>query len=244
MTPKLNWRRIGGVNIFELEGIFSESWLTRGKQEMTTVLNRCPSTGLLFNLRSLERVDHPGAEWILDTTRKAPKGGILGQNLASFFVAEYLRPSEPLPIFETQREAIEYFGKEFAQNGEGSSSGEDKRLFPRIKTALPVELSCKEAGSAFRFEAAVLNLSEGGFYGRFLDSKTEGLATQALDPFDLKLLTVRLSLPGWQGVKTDGKVLRTRREQAGDGVMAVEFYNLNSTDRQKIQNFLDKASVK
>ncbi len=232
------------MNIFELEGVFSEPSIKRGEQEMSAVLNRCPSTGVLFNLRSLERVDHRGAEWILDTTRKATKGGILGQNPASFFVAEYMRPSEPLPIFNSEREAIEYFGKEFAQNGEGTSSGPEKRMFPRIRTALPVELSCKEAGSAFRFEAAVLNLSEGGFYGRFLDTKTEGLAAQALDPFDLKMLSIRLSLPGPRGIKMDGKVLRTRRERSGDGALAVGFYNLGSTDRQKIQSFLEKAAVK
>ncbi|GEM_PF-1200765 len=242
VIPKLNWRRIGDVNIFELEGIFSEPWIKRSQQEMTSVLTECPSRGLLFNLRSLVRLDSSGAKLILDTTRLAPRGGIVGQNLSSYFVSEQMNPNECIPIFENETEAIRHFGSELAQDGKGPDPRREKRLFPRIKTALPVELEWREGGARFKFEAVVLNLSEGGLYGRFLNSKTEAQASKTLDPFDLKMLTLGLLFPDQERIKISGKVLRTGRK-SDPGAFAVEFYDLGTPELQKIRGFLENQTV-
>lgn len=244
MATRLNWRRIGSVNIFELESAFSDSWIPRVRKQMGALLQRCPANGLLFNMAGLERVDEDGATCILETVRESRKGGILGQNLSSFFVAEQMDPAEPLPIFETKSEAIMYFGKELAQTAEGVEQSKEKRLFPRIETALPVSIECREDGKVLRYEAVVLNLSEGGLCARFLDSQTENLAVHTLDPFDLRILALKLSLPGNRLVRAEGKVLRDLREQPGGSAFAVEFYNLQAGGRHKIQNFLESAAVK
>ena len=237
MIPKFNWRRIGGVNIFELQGVFAEPWLHRNEEEMGNILTGHPSSGVLINLRELERIDRPGAEVILGTARKPHKGGILGQNLSTYFVAEHMNPNESIPIFERESEAIRYFGKEFAEKDEAAER--EKRKFPRVPTGLPVELDLKEEGGGlFSFEAVVLNLSEGGFFGRFLDTKTEELARRILDPYDLKMLKIRLKLADDEIVKTEGKVLRAEEETAVPSGVAVEFYNLRTEDKQKIQAFL------
>ena len=240
MVPKLQWRRIGGVNIFELQGVFAEPWLNRNKQEMAELLTVHPGSGLLINLREVERIDRLGAETILKAARQTQKGGILGQNLTTYFVAEHMSPNEPIPIFEKDKEAIGYFEREFA---EADTLMElEKRRFPRIKTALSVEFELKNEKESFYFEAVVLNLSEGGLFCRFLNSKAEELANRVLDPYDLKMLTIHLSLKNEKILKAEGKVLRAGKESMEMSGIALQFYNLTVQDKEKIKAFLAPAS--
>lgn len=239
MVPRLQWRRIGGVNIFELQGIFAEPWLNRNRQEMSELLELHPGSSLLMNLREVERIDRPGAETILKAVRLTQKGGILGQNLSTYFVAEHMSPNEPIPIFEREKEAIGYFEKEFAEPDENSEV--EKRHLPRIDTALPVEFELKDEKDLFFFEAVVLNLGEGGFFAQFLDSKTEELAARVLDPYDLKMLKIQLSLKDGKILKTEGKVLRTWKDAQEWGGVAVQFYHLPSEGEGRIRAFLARG---
>lgn len=239
MTTKLRWRKIGGVNIFELSGIFAGPESETNRNEMHTILQKNPSSGLLIDLRDVEKIDLAGAQTILATARKINKGGILGQNLSAYYVAEQMEPNEPIPIFEKDREVINYFDREFAELD--SNPELEKRQFPRIATALPAELELKDERNIYFFDTVVLNLSEGGFYGKFLDSKTEEMAIRLLDPFDLKMLRIRLSLRG-KILRTEGKILRTEAETSGAAGVAVGFYNLRPEDREKVQTYL--ASTK
>lgn len=243
MIPKMHWRKIGDVNIFELEGVFSDPWLGRPKEEITGLLGRNPSNALLVNLRMLERVDRPGAELILENVRKVSKGGILGRNLSSSFVAESMDPNESIPIFEKGNEAITYFGKELAQAPAASVIRQEKRSFPRLKTALAAEFEWTDEGGVFSFEVVVLNLSEGGFYGRFLDSKTEELASRKLDPFDLKLLSVHLTLEPNEILEIGGKILRKEKEESELGGVAIGFYNIQTEDHEKIKACLEAQQL-
>ncbi len=236
MATKLRWRKIGGVNIFELSGVFAGSELERNKTEMQTILKKNPSSGLLIDLREVEKIDLAGAQTILDAARQTHKGGILGQNLSAYYVAEQMEPNEPIPIFEKDREVINYFDREFAELDLNPEM--EKRRFPRIATALPAELEFKDEKNIYFFDTVVLNLSEGGFFGKFLDSKTEELASRLLDPYDLKMLKIRLSLRG-KILRTEGKVLRAEAETTGASGVAIQFYNLRPEDREKVQVFLE-----
>ena len=242
MVPRLQWRRIGNVNIFELQGVFIEPWLNQNKEEMAGLFEEHPASGLLINLREVERIDHQGVETILRTARLSDKGGILGQNISSYFVAENMDPNEAIPIFEKESDAITYFQREFAEPDE--TAGKEKRRFQRINAAIPVEFELREENQTFRFEAVVLNLSEGGFFGRFLDSRTEEVAGRVLDPYDLKMLKIHLGLGEGKGLKMEGKILRTDKEAVEPSGVAVEFYHLRADDREKIREFLVSKGVK
>ena len=233
MIPKFNARRIGEVAIFELQGAFTNPWVNRIKDEMIETMNEEEAKGLLFNVRETEKVDDPGALAILQMVRQAPKGGIWGHNLTAYFIAEHMNPQEPIPIFEKGTEAVGYFGKEFA-----GRSRNEKRRFPRVKTALPVELELEDFGDEFLFEGVVTNLSAGGFYAYFLDAASEELARRKLDPYDLKLLKIRLKPDRSRPIETEGKVLRTGRESSVTQGVAVEFYNLKAADGERIREFL------
>lgn len=235
MTKRLRWRKIGGVNIFELSGVFAGSEVEQNKSEMQSILQKNPSSGLLIDLREVVKIDLAAAQTILATARTINKGGILGQNLSAYYVAEQMEPNEPIPIFEKDREVINYFDREFAELD--SNPELEKRQFPRIATALPAELELKDERNIYFFDVVVLNLSEGGLFGKFLDSKTEELATRLLDPYDLKMLKIRLSLGG-KILRTEGKVLRAEAEATGASGVAIQFYDLRPEDREKVKVFL------
>lgn len=241
MIPKLEWRKIGAVNVLELNGILAEPWVSRTRDRMTELLEEHPSRGLLFNLRELEKVDRPGAETILETLRRPAKGAILGHNLSVYFIAEHMNPQEKIPIFEREREAIHYFGPELAL--EGGEKAREKRRFPRIMTALPAEFEVSDFEEPFVFEVVVTNLSEGGLYGVFLDSESEELARRTLDPFNLKMLEVRLELPGREKVEMEGKLLRVGTEVPDALGMGIEFYNVKPQDENQIHEFLKREGA-
>jgi len=236
MVPRFHARAIGEVDIFEIQGLFVEPWVQRIKGEMTRTLEEGGGSGLLFNVREVEKVDRSGAEAVLETLRSRSKGGILGHNLSAYFIAEHMSPQEPIPIFQSEREAIGYFAQEFAK-GNKLPHGERRRL-PRTKTALPAEFELKRLDEDFSFSAVVTNLSTGGLYGYFLDSKTEELADRLLDPFDLKMFRVRLGGEGKGGIVVEGKVLRAERSFSEVQGIAVEFYNLQPEDEAKIEGLL------
>lgn len=237
MIPRLNSRRIGSVNIFELNGIFAEPWVERIEEGIKTKIEEKPAHGLLFNLKEVERVDRHGAESILEVVRGAKRNGILGHNLSTYFVAEHMSPNEPIPIFENGTQAIGYFKNEFAEPDPDAPQLK-RRKFPRIHTALPMEFELREYGSTFFFEAVVTNLSEGGLFCYFLDSQSEELATRTLDPFDLKLLDLRLMLTDSEILRPQGKVLRMAKELPDVQGLAIEFYNMSIKDQEKLYSFL------
>jgi hypothetical protein len=138
------------VDIFEVRGVFAEPWVKRISGEMNRTLEEDETKGLLFNVREVEKVDHPGAEAVLNVVRGRRKGGILGHNLSAYFIAEHMNPSEPIPIFAKGNEAIGYFGKEFAEGVK--SPLEDRRRLPRTKTALPVEFELNNLDEKFYLE--------------------------------------------------------------------------------------------
>ena len=231
------------MNIFELNGTFAEPWVGRIEEGIKRKITESPSHGLLFNLKDVEKVDSHGVNSILNVVRSQKKNGILGHNLSTYFVAEHMSPNEPIPIFENGKQAIGYFKKEFAELDPDQPELK-RRKFPRVETALPMEFELKEFGSHFFFEAVVTNLSEGGLYCYFLDSHSEELASRTLDPFDLKLLDLRLILSEKETLKSQGKVIRTAKGDPDMQGLALEFYNLVPKDQQRLRLFLKEAGEK
>lgn len=242
MEAKLEWRKIGEVNILELEGIFSDPWSANGGSRISQHLEAHPASGLLINLRAVQRLDQHAAELLLGVLRKASKGGILGYNLPSYYVAEHMVPNEPIPVFEKENQAIRYFGKELAQASVDQTA--EKRMFPRIPVALPLEFEFRdeEEKKTYAFEAIALNLSEGGLCAEFLDFKNERLFDHVLDPFDLRMLSIRLSLGEPQWLRMKGKLLRLQKTSPSRRIVGLEFYNLSAADKKQIGLYL-KANL-
>ncbi len=236
MVPRISTRKVGTVDIFELRGFLTEPWVGRTREQMMEILEEQASRALLVILRGVEKVDDRGAEAVLEAARRVEKSAMLGNNLALFFVGERMEAKEKVPIFEREREAVNYFGRELSLAGEWL--GKERRRFPRIQTGLPLEFEIQESEAPFFFEGVVTNLSEGGLYAYFLDSEMEELARRTLDPFDLKMLDIRLILPGERVVESEGKVLRVEGEGAELRGVGLEFYGLDRAGQAQIREFL------
>lgn len=239
MTPKLVSKKIGDVGIFELRGVFSNSWVPRITSEINHIMESNDCTGVLFNLRDMEKVDDFGAEAILRLARRHRKCGIWGHNLSAYFIAEHMNPHEPIPVFENGGEVIHFFAREFA--AKGASAAKERRRFPRLQTALPVNIEVGDLGQIFLFELVVTNLSEGGFFGYYLDTDTEELAHRVLDPFDLKMMKLTLRLGKNTTLEAEGKLLRSESEFSRTPGLAVEFYNLRGSAKETIRRHLGDA---
>lgn len=236
MTPRFETRRIGAVNIFEIHGSFAAPWLQRMKTQMTKTLQNNSAPALLLNVREVETMDDPGAETALKFLRGRNKGAILGRNLPAYFIAEHMAPNESIPIFENSREAVEYFGPEFATGRQTGVS--ERRNLSRVKTAFPVEFEMGLPGETIVLEAVVTNLSEGGLFAFFLEKASEDLAHRLLDPFDLKMMKIRLALAPGNRLDMEGKILRSDENFSRNQGLAVAFYNVPSEDRARLQGFI------
>lgn len=239
MIPKVLFRKVGAVDVIELKGFVCEPWARRTGEQMTEILDGNPAQGLLLNMREVAKVDDAGAGAILETVRKSKKSGILGHNLPVHYIVERMEEKDRVKILDKNSDTVNYFDRELAMAVDEIQK--ERRRYPRIQTALPVEFELKDFEAPFFFEAVVTNLSEGGLYAQFLDSEMEELAGRTLNPFDLKLLEIRLSLPGGLQVTTEGKVLREKEEGSGVRGAALEFYQLKASDLSLIRDFLKQA---
>lgn len=239
MTPQFVSKKIGRVGIFELKGVFSNSWVPRIASAMNQIMESSDYTGLLFNLRGVEKVDDSGAESLLRLARRQGKCGIWGHNRSAYFIAEHMNPQEAIPVFENGEEVIHFFAREFASPG--TSAMKDRRKFPRLQTAFPVDVEISDFGQLFIFEAVVTNLSEGGFFGHYLDTETEEMASRVLDPFDLKMMKLTLRMDKDTRLTAEGKLLRTETESSESPGLAVEFYNLDALFKETIRSYLENS---
>ena len=236
MREKLFTRRIGEVNLFEVQGPFINSSAKSLSGEMNRFLAKQPAPGLLLNVKQADRIDEAGAEMLLEILRKQDKKGVWGHNLSAYFIAEHMNPEEAVPFFEKFHEAVSFFGPELAQGGDRVK---EKRRFPRVRTALPVTLSFPEQDETFSLDVIVTNLSRGGFYAYYPDAQAEALARRLLNPLDLKMIQVQLVLDRNHKILAEGKFLRSEKEFPESTGLAVEFYTLKPGDREKIEQWVE-----
>lgn len=239
---QFSWRRIGNVNIFEVQGELAGPLASRTHFEISQVMKQNPSSSVLLDLRQIENIDGPSAEVMVSALGNTKKSGILSGKSQLKTVFQQTDHGRHIPVFDNEYDAVLHFGREFAQYKQGN---DEKRKFPRLKTALPVEFEYRdpEQNQNFVFHAVATNLGGGGLYADFFDAKTQEFAQLALDPFDLKLLKIHLSLFDGKIVDTTGKVLRIGEEFPQTRGLAVEFYKLQEDDRMKIEGFLKSNDI-
>lgn len=235
MDPKMIWKKLGAVNIFELKGSLSGACAVEFGDQVKEIKDSSPADGTLVNVRGVRETDAAGVQTVQKALEGREKRAVWGRNLSSYFLQKKIS-GETLPVFETSHQVVEYFQKEFATAGEGIPK--ERRKFPRIEMSLPIEFGIKGSNEPFRFEGVVCNLSEGGLYAFFLESDMEEMAARLLNPFDLKLLVMRLTLSRSEDFTAEGKVVRIENLQGHERGVGLEFYHLNDRGLRQIRAFL------
>ncbi|HNV86741.1 MAG TPA: PilZ domain-containing protein [Candidatus Omnitrophota bacterium] len=234
--PQIIKRKIGLVDIIDLQGAFVGPWALRGRDEIGQYLRGRSTKNLLVNLRNLLTVDSLGVKAITENLSPEVRSGLMTGNLSVMEMFYRVVREKALKFFKTDFEVVDYFGEDLVKWQESSFS--EKRKHPRLRTALPLEFSSlDENGDPIVFHAIVTDLSEGGLLVEYLDIDQAFFGKTRLNPYDFHLLDMRIRLPGSVEILTKGKVKRTIMEGEQFG-MGIEFSEIRDEDKQKIFEFL------
>lgn len=236
--PQIVKRRIGEVEILDLKGDFVGPWAIRGKEEIHQYLESHKPKSLLFNLKNVETIDSLGVRAIVDNLAVGAKSGVVSGNYSVAEMFSRLGSASEIRFFKDEEEVVNYFSKELVRETLVLPEREERRRFPRLKTALSLEFwYTREGGEKVFFRSIITNLSEGGLYAEYLDAEPTSENLKKLDPYDFKMLELRIKLPDESEIYAEGKVTRTdiEGEQMGIGI---EFYRINDEDRSKIARFV------
>lgn len=235
--PQIIKRKIGAVDIIDLRGQFVGPWALRGREEISQFIKSHQTRNLLINLRGLETLDSLGVKAVTENFQPGVRNAMVVGNSS---VMEMFSRVAPVPtgvkLFSNEEEIIHYFGEDLVKWDE--STFDEKRKHLRIKTALPLEFSCQdEAGNSLFFRAIVTDLSAGGLYAEYLDLDDASLGGFNPNPYDFRMLDLKIKLPGSREFVAKGKVARTlvKDEQMGFGI---EFYTVSEEDRKLLTEFL------
>jgi anti-anti-sigma regulatory factor len=232
---KMQVRRIGSVHVIDFRGEVAGPWAMRARMSLNQLLTDQRVRNVLVNLRDLDTVDSLGVKAIVEPLGTQEKCGIVAGRSSVMEMFEHVNLPPKVRIFKKDSDVLSYFGEEFVENSQPLT--EEQRKFPRIKTALPLEFTwTDEANRPIDFQSIVTDLSEGGLFAEYLDLAEAEMVGQTIDPYDFKMLDLKIKLPSVGWIHAKGKVVRTTwDEQIGLGI---EFYHLEEEDKKKIRDFL------
>lgn len=219
--------------IVDVKGSLTGTWALREKAELTHQLAREEERNVIFNLRELDSLDTLGARTILGCIPRGRKVGVLGGNHGIIELMGRLANRKRFQIFDNELEAISAFGKAFLHP---PARGE-RRKWPRLGTALPLQFHYWDEGYRIQFHAVVTNLSEEGLYAEYIDLEHAEQSLRRLNPYDLKTLSLRLVLPKRRALEAVGQVVHRKLdgEQVGIGI---KFEKIGAKEQTLIRRFL------
>ncbi len=238
--PQMTNRRIGEVEILDLKGDFVGPWAMRGKEEISRFVEREKPKNLLINLKSVETIDSLGVKAIVDNLTTDLNCGVIS---GSYSVNEMFTRTETtsnVRFFKDEEEVIHYFAEELVKENSLPPTLEEKREYTRLRTALPLQFWYIQEGSeaeSIIFHAIVTNLSQGGLYAEYLDMDASSENGAPLDPYDLKMLELKVKLPNGDEVQAEGKVVRIDQQSDQMGI-GIEFYHISEQDKAKVMEFV------
>lgn len=160
-------------------------------------------------------------------------------NLSVMEMFARLASNSNLQFFKNEEDIIQYFGEDLVKWEDRAF--EEKRRYQRLKTAVPLEFSYKdENGETVFFHAVITDLSEGGLYAEYLDLDEASFGKLKLNPSDLRLLNLKIRLPGLAEISVEGEAMRTVIE-TNQVAIGIVFTKLTEEDKFRILNFLSKG---
>ena len=234
--PQIINRKIGEVEILDLKGDFVGPWAIRGKEDIQKFVETRRPRNLLINLKDVETIDSLGVKAIMDNLGGDIKSGIVSANYSVIEMFSRLGSISDTQFFKDEDEVVHFFAEELVKE-RTTSPIEEKRKYPRLKTAFPLEFWFTDVdGEKIVFRAIVTNLSEGGLYAEYLDLEPSSGNPKNIDPYDFKMLEMKIKLPE-SDIHGEGKVIRTDTQGDQMGI-AIQFYRISEEDRVKIQHLI------
>jgi len=236
--PQITRRRIGSVIILDIKGELVGPWALKAKDNIAKLMAD-NIQNLIINLKELSTIDSLGVKAISENLNPQSRNALISGKISVMEMFSRLHALHDITVFNDEDAVIDFFGKEFVENQQQNVHFSEKRLHERLKTAIPLEFWYEDAsGKKIVFKAIITDLSKGGLMAEYLDLETVDSVNRILDPYDLKMLELKIKLPDHDYIYASGKVLRTviTGEQLGLGV---EFYKIKDKDVAKICSFID-----
>ncbi|MBI4971886.1 MAG: PilZ domain-containing protein [Candidatus Omnitrophica bacterium] len=238
--PQIINRKVGEVEILDLKGDFVGPWAIRGKEDIQRFVETTKPRNLLINLKDVETIDSLGVKAIIDNLGGGIKSGIVSGNYSVVEMFSRLVPTTEIRFLKDEDEVVHFFAEELVKERTGLPPVEEKRKFPRLKTAFPLEFTFIDGeGEQMVFRAIVTNLSEGGLYAEYLDLEPSSANPKKIDPYDFKMLEMKIKLDDDSEIHGEGKVVRTDLDGEQMGI-AIQFYRISDEDRANIQRLIRK----
>jgi hypothetical protein len=234
---KIKCKSVGDVKIFEISGKFEGHFASTGQSAMQKNGRSVRRKNVFFNLGNLDEIDEKGVEGLVSSAQGYQKCALLTDDKGIMESVRQRDTNDCVSVLENEKDVTDYFAKEFARQIMEVGPHE-KRRYIRLKAVMPVEFECElEDGNREKFFAVVTNLSEGGLFAEFIRSEEEEKASHILNPYDLKLLGLKLALKGEGIVQGRGKMIHG---SIADGGIGIEFYELKDEGRSKVRNWVEK----
>ncbi len=237
-VPQVRKRKIGSVVIIDIKGELVGPWALKAKDNIANLISNSVNN-LIINLKELNTVDSLGVKAVSSNLNSDIRNVIISGRTSVMEMFSRLSIFDNLTVFNDEDAVINYFGKEFVEREVDHIPDEsERRNYQRLKTAIPIEFWYEdESGKKVVFKAIVTDISEGGLLAEYLDLETVDIANKNLDPYDLKMLELKIKLPDYDYIYASGKVLRTvmNGEQLGLGI---QFYKIKPEDQNSIASFL------
>lgn len=233
--PQITRRRIGSVIIIDVKGQLVGPWALRAKENISQLLSD-NSENVIINLKELQTVDSLGVKAISENLHLHSRSVLICARLSVMEMFKHLNALSNTRVFEDENDVIAFFGKEFI--AQEMLPFNEKRVYERLKTAIPLEFSYSDKdGYKLLFKAIVTDLSEGGLFAEYLDLETIDSVNRRIDPYDFKMLDLKIKIPESDYILATGKVLRMiiSGEQLGLGI---EFYKISDESVRLIKDFL------
>lgn len=232
--PQVIQRRIGRLDLLDIKGDLVGPWAVRVHQEINSMIHKSKGA-LVLNLKLTETMDSLGAKAIVENLVTRERSGIIRGSSQVMDTIKAYPTKQCLNVMDDEDELVKLFGKEMAETCELVV---DKRHFRRIKTALPLTFSCRDKkGNDLQFRAIITNMSEGGLFAEFLDLEDVSKSEAIINPYELSLLKLQISIPGNNPVEADGKVVHVRADGNQIGI-GVEFYRIEAAPKKVIKQFI------
>ena len=238
MVPQISERRIGNVMIVDIKGNLSGAWALRGRERIAQAVAKNSSCKLIFNLRETTGLDTLGAKSILENIPEGSELAVIPGNSGVLDLVKRCLKSRRFYLYRDEKEIASALGPDFV----AAETLIEQRESARLETAFPLEFYFRDEEEQIEFRAIVTNLSESGLFAEYIDLNKAAESLKRLDPYDLKLLNLKLLLPMRKPIETEGNVVRRRLdgEQVGIGI---KFASIGEKEVAEIRSFLKSHDV-
>lgn len=222
MIPQVTRRRIGKVNMIDMNGSITGLWKTRLETQLERAFYKIDGKPTVLNLRHITDIDSLGLRSLLDATSNQKQIGILsGESEIMDFLNRYAE-TKRFQILSNEQEFVQVYGSDLLQD---VAQDDENRGSVRLQTAISIRFSYNQDSERKQCVGVISNLSQNGFYIEYIDILSVEQTLSQLNPHDIQALDFIISLPNRKPVSGQGKVLhwQLNHDQFGIGVRIQKF---------------------